>query len=66
MHKDVYKDNETVDNQTLLKKGIIQKRDVRFPVKILAGGKLEKKLVIKIPVSTSVKTMVEKLGGKVG
>ncbi|KKQ02156.1 MAG: 50S ribosomal protein L15 [Candidatus Roizmanbacteria bacterium GW2011_GWA2_36_23] len=62
----VYKDNETVDNQTLLKKGIIQKRDVRFPVKILAGGKLEKKLVIKIPVSTSVKTMVEKLGGKVG
>ncbi len=34
-------------------------------VKILGGGKLEKKLVVKVPVSKSAKAAIEKAGGRV-
>lgn len=34
-------------------------------VKILGGGKLEKKLIVKIPVSKSAQKAIEKAGGRV-
>lgn len=60
-----FKQGETVDLETLIKKGIVNSKAKRIGVKIVLGGKLEKKLKIKVPLSASVKTAVEKLGGSV-
>jgi large subunit ribosomal protein L15 len=58
--------DETVDINVLIKRGLISEGEAKNGVKILANGKLTKKLVIKIPCSKKVKEMVTELGGKVG
>lgn len=58
----LFKDGEVVDISVLTKKGLIAKEN---KVKILGGGKLEKKLIVKLPVSISAKLAIEKAGGKV-
>ena len=59
-----FEDGTTIDRNALVKKNIIDK-DCRGSVKILANGKLEKKLIIKLPVSGHAKKIIEDLGGKV-
>jgi large subunit ribosomal protein L15 len=55
-----------VSVESLIKHGIVKKDDaLKFGVKILGGGKLEKKLTIALPISKSAATNVEKLGGKI-
>jgi len=55
-----------VDLETLVKNGIVKEDDAkRYGVKILGGGKLEKKLSIAVPISKSAAKQVEKVGGKV-
>ena len=49
----------------LVKKGTIKERETSRGVKILASGKLEKKLNVLLPVTKSAKKAIEKLGGKV-
>jgi large subunit ribosomal protein L15 len=61
----VFSDGEIVDKESLIKKGVISSRIRKLRLKILCNGTLEKKLVVKIPVSQSVKTIIEKLGGKI-
>ena len=61
----VFKDGETVDVEALIKKGIVDSRYKVIGVKVLGGGKLEKKLIVKLPVSQEVKKLIEKTGGKV-
>ena len=51
----IYNNSETVTIQSLIEKGIVDKKAYLFGVKLLNKGKLEKKLVIKIPHSKSVK-----------
>jgi large subunit ribosomal protein L15 len=58
-------DDTVVDRQLLEKKQIIKVGDKITPVKILKQGELKKKLIIRIPVSQSVKKIVEAAGGKV-
>lgn len=60
-----FETNETVDINALIKKGLISEEEAKNGVKILANGKLTKKLVIKIPCSSKVKELVTQLGGKV-
>ena len=59
----VFEDGSVVDAQSLVQKGIIKKANL--PVKVLANGKLEKKLDVKLNAySASAAQKIEALGGK--
>jgi len=50
----------------LIKEGIVDAFDAKnYGVKILGGGKLEKELMIGLPISKSAVKKLEKAGGKV-
>jgi large subunit ribosomal protein L15 len=59
---DVFSDGDTINLKSLQEKGIV-KTTVKS-VKIL-GGETKKKLSVKLPVSQSAKSAIEKAGGKV-
>lgn len=59
----IFKDGEEVTFEDFLKKGIVREDQRKIGVKVLAGGKLEKKLIVKVPVSKSAKKAIEALGG---
>lgn len=61
----LFKENDEVNLESLIKKGIVDKDAKRYGVKILGDGKLDKKLIIKLPTSKGAKLKVEKAGGKV-
>ena len=61
----VFKDNEIVDVAGLLKKHLIQIKSKEQTVKILTGGKLERKLTVKVLTSKGAKKGIEKSGGKI-
>lgn len=54
-----FNDGDTVDMKGLVKKGIIEKKQVKFGAKILAGGTLKKKLMIKIGSSKAAKKIID-------
>lgn len=55
-----------VDFESLAKAGIVKLEDSqKYGVKVLGGGKLEKKLTVTIPTSKSAKLKIEEAGGKV-
>ena len=59
-----YADGETVDKETLIKKGLLKKADAL--VKVLGNGDVTKKLTVKVEkVSASAKAKLEKAGGSV-
>jgi large subunit ribosomal protein L15 len=59
-----FKDGDEVNMLTLLEKGLISKK--QLPVKVLATGKLEKKLSIRLhKMSDAAKAKVVAAGGKV-
>lgn len=60
-----FKNGETVDLETLIKKGLVDNKTQKIGVKILANGKLDKKLAVKLPTSSSARQEIEKLGGTV-
>src|SRR3989338_2982137 len=45
----IFKNNQEVDKKSLIKTGIIEMKKKNQAVKILSGGKLEKKLTVKVP-----------------
>lgn len=56
----------TIVNEESLKKAGLIDQDAKAPViKLIAKGELKKKLTVALPVSQSVKTMIEKVGGTV-
>lgn len=60
---EIFKDEQTVDIETLREKGLIKKKGA--PVKILGNGDLKKKLNVKADVfSKSAVEKIEKSGGK--
>lgn len=59
-----YSADETVNNETLVAKGLVKKIDAS--VKILGTGDLTKKLTVEVEkVSASAKAKIEKAGGSV-
>lgn len=58
----IFEDGDTVDLAALKAKGLVDVNATK--VKIL-GGEIKKKLTVKLPVSASVKSAVEKAGGSV-
>lgn len=61
----LFEKNETVNLESLVKKGIIAKNDAGLPVKILGEGSLSLPLIVQLPTSKGAKTKIEKAGGKV-
>lgn len=61
----VFKDGEEVTKDTLHKHGLVRQLANHKGIKILGKGKLERKLIVKVPVSQSVKKTIEKIGGQV-
>lgn len=61
----VFKVKEVVDIEKLLEAKIISQKQAKQGVKILGNGKIDKALIIRIPVSDSARKMIEKAGGKV-
>ncbi len=61
----IFKSNSVIDIEQLLKMNLISPKDAKKGVKILADGKLEVALTIKLPVSKKAQAEVEKKGGKV-
>lgn len=55
----------SLKEETIVDSKLLQEKKVFTPVKVLNKGKLTKKLIIRIPVSRSVKKLVEAAGGKV-
>ena len=61
----VFEKNKEVTLKSLIKKGLVDKEAEKVGVKILGDGELEKKLIVKLPVSKGAKKKIEKAGGKV-
>lgn len=61
----VFKDGEIVDKKSLLEKGLLKKSFNPDQIKIVGTGELNKSLTVKIAVSNSAKTAIEKAKGKV-
>jgi large subunit ribosomal protein L15 len=62
-----FKDNDTVSTGSLVKSGLVDKRQAKNGIKILGEGKISKKLTIdkNIFLSVSAKEAIAKAGGKV-
>lgn len=58
--------NAVVDLDALVKNKIVKEADAKeFGVKILGDGEITQALVIKLPISKSAASKVEKAGGKI-
>lgn len=57
-----FKPGSTINKEALVKTGLVKKN---AKVKIVGGGELIVSLTIEIPVTKSVRDLVEKAGGKV-
>lgn len=62
----IFTENSEVTIESLIKHNIVESDDAKkFGVKILGDGKLEKPLIIKLPISNRARVKVESVGGKV-
>ena len=61
----VFNDGDTIDIKSLVEKKLIKEIYKGMTVKILGNGTLEKKITVTLPVSQSVRAMIEKVGGHV-
>lgn len=52
-----------VDVAALVAKGIVDKTAVGAGVKVLGGGKLDKKLTVRLPASAGARDAIEAAGG---
>ena len=64
-HLNKFEDDTAVSIKALIKKNIIHGLTEKREVKVLNQGKLKKKLIVQLPVSSAVKKAIENLGGKV-
>ncbi len=60
-----FKAGESVDINTLIKASVVPARVKLAGVKVLANGKLTRKLTVILPVSKGAKAAIEALGGTV-
>lgn len=58
-----FKTGSVINNETLLKAGLIKKSSAR--VKLIGGGEISVPLKIEVPTTKSVRVMIEKAGGTV-
>lgn len=58
-------DGAIVNEESLKKAGLLEQEAKSPIIKLIAKGEIKKKLTVTLPVSQSVKTMIEKVGGTV-
>lgn len=56
---------KTADEKILREAGFVPKSAKKIKIKVVSGGKLEKKLVVDLPTSKAAKAQIERSGGKV-
>lgn len=61
----VFKPNSMVDLEQLMKAKLINEKDLKRGVKILAGGEITRSLAVKLPVSKKAIKEIDSAGGKV-
>lgn len=61
----VFKPNSMVDLEQLMKAKLINEKDIKRGVKILAGGEITRSLTVKLPVSKKAIKEIDNAGGKV-
>jgi len=62
----LFKKGETVNLNSLIKKGIVKEKEVKkFGVKILGEGKIEIPLKVALPCSQKAAKKIEKAGGEI-
>lgn len=61
----VFKTKSVVDLESLLREKLVNEKELKNGVKILANEGLTQALVVKVPVSLKAKSEIEKKGGKV-
>lgn len=61
----VFKKNSIVDLENLLNLKLVNKKDIKSGIKILADEGLTVSLIVKLPVSKKARTKIEGIGGKV-
>lgn len=57
-------DGSVVDRESLGKAGFLPKSNKKVGVRIVFGGKLEKKLKVAFSASKKAKSLIEKIGGR--
>ncbi|MFC1653572.1 50S ribosomal protein L15 [Patescibacteria group bacterium] len=62
---EIFKTNQKVDVDALLKAGLISKNDFKSTIKILGRGKLTKSLKVLLPVSKQAEEKIKKAGGTI-
>ena len=63
---ELFKDGDIVDLKSMIAHHIVDEEEARiYGIKILGDGKLEKKLIIKLPISKKAEKKIIKTGGKV-
>lgn len=61
----ILEDNTEVNNEALVKAGLMNAKDLKKKVKVILKGELKKKLTVAISVTAGVKKAIEQLGGTV-
>ncbi len=61
----IFDDGQVVDEESLIKKGLIKKTDRYDHIKVVASGEITKALTVKVAVSSGSQKMIEKAKGKV-
>lgn len=62
---DVFSDGEEVTPATLLAKGVVRSKKGKAPIVKLVGGKINKKLNVKVPASKTASESIVKAGGTI-
>ena len=63
---EVFPKDSVVDLDSLIKNRIVKESDAReFGVKILGDGEIKQALIIKLPISKSAASKIEKAGGRI-
>lgn len=61
----MFEEASVVNNEALVKAGIMNVKDMKKPVKVILNGELTKKLTVAIPVTAGARKAIEQLGGTV-
>lgn len=61
----LFKDNDTININSLIKNGVLPEEARRFGAKILDNGKLKKKLKVTIPATKKASEKIIEAGGQI-
>jgi ribosomal protein L15 len=60
-----FEENTVVNNEALVKAGLMNAKDIKKTAKVILNGEITKKLTVAIKVTAGVKKAIEQVGGSV-